>query len=46
MDIPIQRGDGGSAPIYLQIADYLRAEMEAGRLRSGTRLPTDRYRLR
>ncbi|UCE87139.1 MAG: PLP-dependent aminotransferase family protein [Deltaproteobacteria bacterium] len=42
MDIPIQRGDGGSAPIYLQIADYLRAEMEAGRLRSGTRLPTIR----
>ncbi len=41
------RSDAGSArrghsPVYRQIADHIRSEIEAGELRPGTRLPTIR----
>ena len=45
MQIPLERGTDGSgrgAPVYQQIAGWLRAEIEAGRLGPGDRLPTIR----
>lgn len=45
MQIPIERsseGNGRAAPVYQQIAAWLRAEIDAGRLAAGDRLPTIR----
>jgi DNA-binding transcriptional MocR family regulator len=39
MEIAIRRRDDGGSPIYRQIADHLRGEMEAGRLPAGAKLP-------
>ena len=39
MEITIRRGDDGGPPLYRQIADHLRNEMEAGRLSAGAKLP-------
>jgi len=45
VQIPLDRsseGNGRAAPVYQQIAAWLRAEIEAGRLGAGDRLPTIR----
>jgi len=46
MQIPLERspegGNARAAPVYQQIAAWFRAEIEAGRLGSGDRLPTIR----
>lgn len=45
VQIPIERssdGDGRVPPVYQQIAAWFRAEIEAGRLGAGDRLPTIR----
>jgi GntR family transcriptional regulator/MocR family aminotransferase len=42
MQIELDRRGNGSAPVYRQIADHIRGEIEAGRLDAGDRLPTIR----
>ena len=42
MQIDLDRRGNGSAPVYRQIADHIRREIEAGRLDAGDRLPTIR----
>ena len=42
MQIALDRRGNGSAPVYRQIADHIRREIEAGRLDAGDRLPTIR----
>ena len=42
MAISLERGADGGQPVYQQIAAHFRAEIEAGRLGAGDRLPTIR----
>jgi len=42
MAVPLSRKANGGPPVYQQIAAYYRAEIEAGRLGAGDRLPTIR----
>jgi GntR family transcriptional regulator/MocR family aminotransferase len=42
MQIDLDRRGNGSTPVYRQIADHIRREIEAGRLDPGARLPTIR----
>ena len=43
MQISLDRGsDGSSSPVYQQIAAHFRAEIQAGRMGAGDRLPTIR----
>jgi GntR family transcriptional regulator/MocR family aminotransferase len=42
MQIDLDRRGNGSGPVYRQIADHIRGEIEAGRLEPGARLPTIR----
>jgi DNA-binding transcriptional MocR family regulator len=39
MQIELDRRGNGAAPVYRQIADHIRGEIEAGRLDAGERLP-------
>jgi GntR family transcriptional regulator/MocR family aminotransferase len=42
MQVELDRRGNGSPPVYRQIADHIRHEIEAGRLAAGDRLPTIR----
>ncbi len=42
MRLPSLEARKGGSPVYQQIADHIRAEIESGALRSGARLPTIR----
>ncbi len=42
MRLPTLEGGKGRPPVYQQIADHIRSEIDSGRLRPGNRLPTIR----